>query len=758
MKILMVTMSMNIGGAETHILELCRELISRGCEITLASHGGVYADELRSFGVTCVNLPLNTKRPEAVQESYKGLRDLIREGEFDIVHAHARIPAFITGLLHDRMVDKNGRKFRFVTSAHLNFSVNPLWRMISRWGEGVMAVSHDIGDYLVDEYGYPRSKIHYTINGVDTKKFSEDIPFDSILQSHGLLRDRFRIVYMSRLDADRADPAYKLISIAPKISEKYPNADIIIVGGGTEFDVLNSAADEVNKQVGRGLVTMTGPVSNTNEYCAAADIFIGVSRSALEAMSAAKPVIIAGNQGSLGIFDESKIYDAVNTNFCCRGMEIESEAKLFSDISALIDMDADSRRAMGEFNRDFIYKNYTASRMADDYMKMYEKTLASPVGFRGKSDVVLSGYYGFGNLGDESLLDIITSKLSEEIEGVKIAALTKNPRAESKRTGVKCVSRLNPLAFSREIKRSRVFISGGGSLFQDATSSRSFKYYAAVVGCAETSNAKTCIFANGIGPINDSDNKKMTKKLVSNADYVSVRDADSASELERLGVAHDKIRVTADPAFLIEPADREEVRDVIRSLGIRDSEKFIAVSLRPMGRFGNTADDPSDDVIISEGVRVCSEIREKYGYRPVMIPMQSAHDTEISREVAGKVDGAIFYSPSDAHEMIGIMSEAEFVVGMRLHSIIFASSAGVPVIGLSYDPKVKSLMSELGQDFVVDLDRNTPVFAEKTLEYIGNIEAGREEITASLRLRADEMRVRALDDIKAVADIIRSQK
>ena len=39
-------MAMNIGGAETHILELCRELNRIGHDVTLASFGGVYADEL----------------------------------------------------------------------------------------------------------------------------------------------------------------------------------------------------------------------------------------------------------------------------------------------------------------------------------------------------------------------------------------------------------------------------------------------------------------------------------------------------------------------------------------------------------------------------------------------------------------------------------------------------------------------------------------------------------------------------------------
>lgn len=756
MKILMVTMSMNIGGAETHILELCRELKKRGCEITLASFGGVYADELEACGIECVKLPLNTKRPSAVLAAYRGLEKLIKDGNYDIVHAHARIPAFITGLLHDRMIDGHGRKFRFVTTAHLNFSVNPIWRKISRWGEQVMAVSHDIGDYLEEEYGYPKSKIHYTINGVDTGKFSADIPIDGILAQHGLERGRLRIVYMSRLDADRADPAYRLLSIAPRIAKKYPSADIVIVGGGTEFDTLKETADAVNKNAGRNLITMTGPVSNTNEYCAASDIFIGVSRSALEAMSAAKPVIVAGNQGSIGIFDESKVGCAVNTNFCCRGLELESEEKLLADISELVDIGDDGRRKMGEYNREFIYQNYTARRMADDYMKMYEKTLLSPVQFKGQSDAVLSGYYGFGNLGDESLLEIITSKLAEEADGVKLAALTKNPRRDSKRTGLKCVSRFNPFSFGKEIKGAKALISGGGSLLQDSTSSRSLRYYAAVIGCAESAaGTKTCIFANGIGPISDPANKKLAKKVIDDADYVSVRDSDSADEMERLGVERALVHITADPAFLIEPADGTKIASMLCSMGIADNERFFAISLRTMGRLKKKGGDPTDETIIAEGVRLCTETARKYGYRPMILPMQGMHDMDICRRIAEEISGSVVYTPTDAAELIGILSRAEFVVGMRLHSIIFASSAGVPVIGLSYDPKVKSLMRELGQEFIVALDREQPIFSDDAMKYIDKIHDGRNAIVENLKKSAAVMREKSMEDIRRAAAIIK---
>lgn len=760
MKILMVTMSMNIGGAETHILELCRELRRMNHQVTLASFGGVYAEEAAQCGVVNVQLPLHTKNPGAVVEAYRGLEKLIRVGNFDLVHAHARIPAFITGLLWDRLRLEDNRKFRFVTTAHLNFSVNPLWRKISRWGERVMCVSEDIGDYLVSEYGYPRDRIHYTINGVDCEKFSPDVSPASVLEQWKMDPGRRRIVYMSRLDADRADPAYRLLNIAPQLAEKYPDTDLVIVGGGTELEAITAKAGEVNKKLGRNTVIVTGSVSNTNEYCAAADVFVGVSRSLLEAMAAEKPVIAAGNQGYLGIFDETKITDGVNTNFCCRGFDPATEEDLMRDVSALLDASPEERAEMGRYNRAFIEEYYTAARMAKDYERMYEQLLASPVPFHGDPDVVVSGYYGFGNLGDESLLDIIASSLAQEIPGVKIAALTKNPRADAPRTGLKCVSRFHVPKVWRVLGKSRLLISGGGSLLQDKTSKRSLSYYAWVIRAAGMQKTKTAVLANGIGPISYPFNKRLTAKVVSCADEVSVRDSDSRNELIRIGVQPDKIRVSADPAFLIRPADDEAVAKTMAKLGVTGG--FFAVSVRPLGK--PEEDSAENECVIREIAAACEEITEKYGLTPVIIPMQEVQDGKICESLYGRLKsrGAVMYRPANAPELIGVLKHAEMVMSMRLHLVIFASSAGVPVIGLSYDPKVNSMLLQLGQSHCVDLvqRKSRKDFTGLTAEIVSHTDAvmeNRGAIGEYLAQKAEEMRRLCREDFVKIRQMLESK-
>ncbi|MBR2916614.1 MAG: glycosyltransferase, partial [Clostridia bacterium] len=115
MRILMTTMQLDIGGAETHIVELSKALLKKGAQVYVASSGGAYEKELSEAGIKHFNIPLNRKTPMAMLKSFRLLKKIIKEYKIDIVHGHARIPSFICGRLHKKM------HFPFVTTAHWVF-------------------------------------------------------------------------------------------------------------------------------------------------------------------------------------------------------------------------------------------------------------------------------------------------------------------------------------------------------------------------------------------------------------------------------------------------------------------------------------------------------------------------------------------------------------------------------------------------------------------------------------------------------------
>lgn len=291
MKILMATMGLDIGGAETHIVELSKELKSRGHQVAVVSNGGVYVPEIEAAGIRHYAAPLNRRSVGSMLQAQRILRQVIAREKPDIVHAHARIPAFLCGRLQKSM------GFAFVTSCHGVYQVSGALRLLSNWGERTLAVSEDIRDYLIRQYNVPQEHITLTINGIDTDKFSPALTGETVRREFDL-GDGPVIAHVSRLDPETVYTARQLVELAPALCRDYPGLHILIVGGGGAFEPLKAQAEEVNRKLGRQCVILTGPRTDVNQLVAACGLFVGVSRAALEAMAACKPVVLPGPRGT----------------------------------------------------------------------------------------------------------------------------------------------------------------------------------------------------------------------------------------------------------------------------------------------------------------------------------------------------------------------------------------------------------------------------------------------------------------------------
>lgn len=367
MKILLVTMGMDIGGAETHILELAKELKRRNNEVYVVSNGGKYVQELEENKIEHIWAPLHNKKIGNMIKSYKILKQTIKEKNIDLVHSHTRISSFICGLLHKKM------KFPFVTTAHWTFKVSPILKLMTNWGENVIAVSEDIKEYLIKNYKVNPENIFVTVNGIDTEKFSKNIDYSDIVKEFSLKENTNRIVYISRLDESRALVAKQLVNIAEELDKQIKDLEIVIVGGGDSFDEISAKVKAINERVKKNLIVLTGARTDINKFATSGTIFIGVSRAALEAMACEQPVIVAGNEGYLGIFDESKLEKGIETNFCCRGLPESTEELLKADILDLINKE--NKEKYGKYNREVVKKYYSVEKMTDDCEKAYKSTL-----------------------------------------------------------------------------------------------------------------------------------------------------------------------------------------------------------------------------------------------------------------------------------------------------------------------------------------------------------------------------------------------
>lgn len=298
--------------------------------------------------------------------------------------------------------------------------------------------------------------------------------------------------------------------------------------------------------------------------------------------------------------------------------------------------------------------------------------------------IVISGYYGFGNTGDEAVLAGMLAGFRESGLDVQATVLSADPaRTARDHQGVRAVHRWRPWSIIRAILSADVFISGGGSLIQDVTSAMSPRYYLVLLRLAQILRRKTMVYAQGVGPLERESTRRAVRKAFSLAGAVSVRDPDSKSLLESLGIAVPAVQLVADPAFLVEP-DTRAADAVLAENGLSGHE-FIGVCLRPWpGHLGWQQ-------AVCRGI---SDAAAEIGVRTAIIPMQEPDDL-----VGVDIENAVILGAGGRPALAkGLISRCGLVVGMRLHSLVFAAGEATPFLPVVYDPKVDSFARAAGID------------------------------------------------------------
>lgn len=731
MKILMATMGLDIGGAETHIVELSKQLRRLGHEVAVISNGGVYVEELSAAGVRHYAAPLHRRSLGDMRRSLKELERVIRLERPDVVHAHARIPAFLCGILHRRL------NFPFVTSCHGVYQTGGVLKLLSNWGERTLAVSEDVRDYLIREYRLPPSHITLTINGIDTDQFVPAGPEEELRRELGLEEGPV-IGHVSRLDRASSLCARQLIQLAPQLDGAFPGVQILIVGGGDVYSELSAQAEQVNAALGRRCLILTGPRTDIHRLLPACGLFVGVSRAALEAMSAGMPVVLSGAQGHTGLFTPDLLEKAVGTNFCCRTDPTVPPEQLFRDVAAALTLPPAEKERLGSYGRQVVRERYSVSRMAQDCLDVYGQVR------RRKYRVVMCGYYGFSNSGDDAILESIRQAVCQDSEDVAFTVLSNDPALTCRQYGVEAVSRFRVLQVRAALRRSDCLLFGGGSLLQDTTSTRSLLYYLAVIRCAQRLGKPVMLYANGIGPVRRKANRRRVKRAVESVTLVTLRDHSSARELAEMGVRREDMKVTADPVFQLESAGPERAWELLRSSGLAGDAPFAAVSVR---EWPGTGDFPR------RLARLCDHLRRAYGLEVLFLIMQPSRDLPATQQVRRYMEepSYVLDAPCAPRELMAALGQARLCLAMRLHTLIFAARMAVPTMGLIYDPKVESCLEELdlpAAGRVDDLD------AEEAIRRADALMAGYDAVHARLREKSAALTAAAGENERLLLDLL----
>ncbi|MEW6770610.1 MAG: polysaccharide pyruvyl transferase CsaB [Bacillota bacterium] len=356
--------------------------------------------------------------------------------------------------------------------------------------------------------------------------------------------------------------------------------------------------------------------------------------------------------------------------------------------------------------------------------------------------VVISGYYGFGNCGDEAMLFAIVTQLSRRIPGLQVVVLSQRPEDTARDFGVRSVSRRDLRLIWRELRDADLFLSGGGSLFQDVTSPRSIFYYAALILLARLRRKKICLYGQGIGPLNHRLSRFLVGRAVRLADLVTLRDETSVEELAALGVSG-PMYVTADPVLGLEEGlgGKENGRALLEAAGVGEGP-ILAVSLRRWPQL-----ERSLAAVTALADRVAGA-----GWQVVLTPLQR-DDLAVLRLVQKQMrqPAVLLENFQGFRDLMAVTSHFDLCVGMRLHFLIFAAMFAVPAVGLSYDPKVARFMHQVGLPALPV----ESVAADDLIQAVDGLLSDLGSVRSRLRERVRELRARAEENADLVAALLR---
>ena len=295
--------------------------------------------------------------------------------------------------------------------------------------------------------------------------------------------------------------------------------------------------------------------------------------------------------------------------------------------------------------------------------------------------VVVSGYYGFGNAGDE----LILSALCHALRGHELVVLSADPARTRREHAVEAVPRGAPPAILRSLAQADLLVSGGGGLLQDATGPLTVPYYLGVITAALVLRKPVMVYAQGIGPLHSAWSRRLLAVLRA-ASVVTVRDVESADLLRQAGVRG--LHVTADAALALpRPPSCAAVPAELAAMGVRPGEAVLAVAPRAVGDAG----------AIRRMAAAVDLVAGRLDARVALVAMQVPEDARVCAQVgeALRSPALVLAQPLPPARYPAVFAGFRAVLGMRLHALILGVLARVPTVGLSYDPKVDAFLRSM---------------------------------------------------------------
>ena len=693
MKIMHLISGGDVGGAKTHVIGLLEEL-SKGNEVELVCFvDGPFAREALEKGI---NTRVLKKR--SLLHVARNLKKYLKNKHFDILHCHgskANVVSVLMGRTSCPVLSTihSDPRLDYMGRPAANWTIGLLNRMALRIRDGWVAVSDAMKERM-EGRGYDGGRMHTIYNGIGFPKQLPHLPRQEYLRGLGLDWDESCVIYGIAARIDPVKDMTTLVKAFARTVAECPNARLLIAGIGDQETEIRALAAELCPA---GTVHFAGWVSDMNSFYHALDVNLLTSISETFPYAITEGARMRCCTISTAVGGVPKVVIDGETGFLITPGDADTLAQRMTAVAR----DPKLRAALGCAIYEKVKADFSVEAMGRRQEEIYRSVLhRQQREARGRYGAVICGAYGKGNAGDDAILVCMIRQLRQQDPDLPITVMTRKPRQTAVLTGVSTVHIFDIFGAARVMKRSQLYISGGGSLIQNVTSNRSLRYYLYSIRQAKRHGCRVMMYGCGIGPVNGEKNRAQAARVLEkNVDLIALRDRESLETLRAFGVHAPRVYVTADPALLMEGDDAAAERFLSRN-GLNPEGQYSLFVLRPW--------DGTQEKLSA----ICAAADygwEKYGLAPLFYTLEPGRDEEITRTAASMVKVPCHILPpiADGKTLCGLMGRMGLVVSMRLHALIFACARQTRVAAISYDPKVSGFMGELGSDCCVELSEVT---------------------------------------------------
>jgi L-malate glycosyltransferase len=380
--------------------------------------------------------------------------------------------------------------------------------------------------------------------------------------------------------------------------------------------------------------------------------------------------------------------------------------------------------------------------------------------------IVIMGWYGHNNLGDEIILDSMLDNLRSTLKSQELyfTVLSSFPCKVSQWHQVNSINYSRRIKYHwaviQAIKEADLLILGGGGYLFDGPETRfplEIIYFLLPAITAGILRKRVATYAVGLGPIYSQIGKFITRLVFNRISVITVRDANSKTLLQTIGVNKPEIRVTADPAILIRtpanlPLKTCEISSNINPYCVLCPASLHLLSLQKLTREKRRS---IIELLAHVSDYIISELKVDLVLMPMQISDHEDDDCVVVSDIFNKMkykNKARVVTDSPIYERVGILQNAQLVMGMRMHSLITAAAAHVPVIGIAHTPKIKDFLAQIGyENCCIDVDN---LEFNRVTELINDVWERRTDIIQHLETVIPENRKQAAFNAELIRDIL----